>query len=60
MTELPRRGRPRSPNKKVPVTLRVDATVLETFKATGRGWQTRMNEALAQWAATNKTTQEQQ
>ena len=43
---VPSRGRPRLANPKVPVTLRVDADVLERFKATGKGWQSRMNEAL--------------
>jgi uncharacterized protein (DUF4415 family) len=31
---------------KAKVTLRLDRGVLEHFKATGKGWQTRMNEAL--------------
>lgn len=43
---VPSRGRPRIANPKIPVTLRVDADVLERFKATGKGWQSRMNEAL--------------
>lgn len=43
---VPSRGRPRLANPKVPVTLRVDADVLERFKAGGKGWQSRMNEAL--------------
>lgn len=32
---------------KVAVSLRIDRAVLDAFKATGRGWQTRMNDALA-------------
>jgi BrnA antitoxin of type II toxin-antitoxin system len=28
------------------VTLRLDAVLVETFRATGRGWQTRLNETL--------------
>lgn len=31
---------------KVAVSLRIDRAVLEAYKATGRGWQTRMNDAL--------------
>ena len=31
---------------KVPVTIRLDADIVERFKATGRGWQSRMNDAL--------------
>ena len=40
------RGRPRIDRPKVLLTLRVDADVLDAFKASGPGWQTRMNEAL--------------
>ena len=43
---VPSRGRPRLDRPKVPVTLRVDADVLDSFKAGGKGWQSRMNEAL--------------
>jgi uncharacterized protein (DUF4415 family) len=39
-------GRPRSTNPKVPVNVRLDAEVLESLKAGGRGWQTRMNAIL--------------
>jgi uncharacterized protein (DUF4415 family) len=40
------RGRPKSDNPKVAQTLRLDSEVLAYFKATGAGWQTRMNNAL--------------
>ena len=30
-------------------TVRFDRDVLAAFKATGKGWQTRMNEALREW-----------
>lgn len=39
-----RRGRPSS-GKRI-ITLRLDPEVIEKFKATGPGWQARMNEAL--------------
>lgn len=42
------RGKQKEPTK-VAVTVRYDADVLEAFKATGRGWQTRMNAALKEW-----------
>ncbi len=29
-------------------SIRIDRDVLQAFKATGPGWQTRMNEALAE------------
>lgn len=47
-----RGGRPRSETKRVPVSLRIDPAVLDAFKATGAGWQTRMNDALAEAAKT--------
>jgi uncharacterized protein (DUF4415 family) len=39
------RGPQRTPVKKK-ISLRVDAEVLAYYKATGPGWQTRVNEAL--------------
>jgi uncharacterized protein (DUF4415 family) len=45
----PKRGRPVSARPKAHVNLRLDADVLATFKATGRGWQTRINAALREW-----------
>ena len=45
-----RRGRPLGSGSKVQVTLRLDAEVLERFKATGAGWQTRINDALKSWS----------
>ena len=40
------RGRPRAETTKQQVTLRLDRDVLERFRATGKGWQSRINEAL--------------
>lgn len=40
-----RLGRPRGSEKEA-VSIRLDKDVLEKFKATGPGWQTRINEAL--------------
>lgn len=34
---------------KVSTTVRLDADVLEGLRATGRGWQTRVNSALRAW-----------
>ncbi len=45
-----RRGRPLGSGKKVQVTLRLDADLLEKFKSTGSGWQTRVNDALKSWS----------
>lgn len=43
------RGRPAKDVTKVLVSIRFDAAVLDAFKATGEGWQTRMNDALREW-----------
>ena len=40
-----RRGRPAGSDKTL-VSLRIDNDVLERFRATGAGWQTRINQAL--------------
>ncbi|VXC71159.1 conserved hypothetical protein [Massilia sp. 9I] len=44
------RGRPKTDAPKQPISIRVDSRVLDAFKATGDGWQTRMNDALVEWA----------
>ena len=41
-----KRGRPKASNPKEAVNLRLSPKVLEHFRATGRGWQTRINDAL--------------
>jgi uncharacterized protein (DUF4415 family) len=51
---LIRRGRPPAENPKVHTGLRLDADVLEAFKAGGKGWQTRINEALKDWLKTHR------
>ena len=43
------RGPQKGP-KKVPVSLRVDADVMDAYTATGKGYQIRMNEALRRGA----------
>ena len=40
------RGRPKSAAPKVSTTLRLDPDVLESFRADGPGWQSRINAAL--------------
>lgn len=39
-------GRPRLEKPKVPVSLRLDPDVLNFFKASGPGWQTRLEDVL--------------
>jgi uncharacterized protein (DUF4415 family) len=40
------RGRPKLPETKMQVTLRLDADVLKKFRAGGPGWQSRINDVL--------------
>lgn len=47
-TVLRGRGKQKAPTK-VAVTLRYSPEVIDSFRATGKGWQTRMDEALKQW-----------
>ncbi|NJL27760.1 MAG: BrnA antitoxin family protein [Thermoanaerobaculia bacterium] len=44
-------GRPRSPNPRKLITLRLPADVIERWRATGPGWQTRMAERLSRGPA---------
>lgn len=48
IAELGRRrpGRPKSPNSKLTIGLRLDADIIAAFRATGPGWHTRINAAL--------------
>jgi uncharacterized protein (DUF4415 family) len=46
-----RRGRPKSAVHKVPVKVRLDPHVVEFFRGSGPGWQTRMNAALSAYVA---------
>lgn len=46
---LVKRGRPKLPVIKRQLTVRYDADVISAFKATGKGWQSRMNDALREW-----------
>ncbi len=46
---LVRRGRPIGSGTKTPVTIRLDKEIVDQFKETGTGWQTRMNNALRDW-----------
>lgn len=47
------RGRPRLASTKELVSIRYDADVLEAFRSSGDGWQTRMNDALKDWLRTH-------
>ena len=46
------RGAQKKPVK-VPTTIRFDADLLDALKASGKGWQTRVNEAVREWLKTH-------
>ena len=46
LAAIQKRGRPKKANPKQKVMLRIDPDVLDAFKLEGKGWQTRMNDAL--------------
>ena len=47
------RGRPKSENKKLLVSVRYSPEVVAYFKSTGEGWQSRMDSVLLQYVARN-------
>jgi uncharacterized protein (DUF4415 family) len=51
-----KRGRPvgsRKADNKVQTAIRFDPDVLSALKATGRGWQTRVNDVMREWVASH-------
>lgn len=48
-----RRGRPLASVTKERITIRLSRDVVESFRATGDGWQTRMDAALKDWLKTH-------
>jgi uncharacterized protein (DUF4415 family) len=44
---------PEAENTQLTLTMRYDAEVIDAFKATGNGWQLRMNTALRDWLKTH-------
>lgn len=40
------RGRPPAEKTKIPVTIRLDPDVVDFYRSTGKGWQSRMNDDL--------------
>jgi uncharacterized protein (DUF4415 family) len=54
--KLIRRGRPPSEHPKEAIKLRIDPDVLAHFRATGPGWQTRINDALRRAAKRVRAT----
>ncbi|NTW80035.1 MAG: BrnA antitoxin family protein [Geobacteraceae bacterium] len=44
-------GRPKAETTKIPTAIRLSADVVEYFKSTGAGWQSRIDAALRDWMA---------
>ena len=49
-----RRGRPKSAAPKRATNIRLDSDVLDHYRATGPGWQSRINQALRKAAGLGK------
>jgi len=54
MEAIRKRGRPPLDNPKEQINIRLDAPILAAFRATGRGWQTRINEVLGEAVAAGR------
>ncbi len=48
-----KKGRPRSQKTKVLLSVRYSPEVVEYFKTSGKGWQTRMDEVLREYVASH-------
>ena len=53
LTKLKGRGPQREPTKQR-ITIRLSPEVVQKFRATGDGWQTRVDAALKQWLKSHK------
>jgi len=51
---IARAGRPKLAEPKKAVNIRLSPDILEAFKAGGKGWQTRINNALHDWLKEHK------
>lgn len=49
--QMIRRGRPKLDAPKKAVTMRLDADVADRLRASGKGWQTRLNAKIRDWLA---------
>ncbi|MCU7836054.1 MAG: BrnA antitoxin family protein [gamma proteobacterium symbiont of Taylorina sp.] len=52
-SKLKKIGRPVSDKTKDRVNIRLDKEITTYFKATGKGWQTRVNDVLAKYVASH-------
>lgn len=51
--ETRQRGRPKAEVTKERITIRLSPEVVQSFRATGDGWQTRIDAALKDWLKTH-------
>ena len=49
-----RRGRPLADVTKERITIRLSSDVVRAFRESGDGWQTRINDALADWLKSHR------
>ncbi|AMG88075.1 MULTISPECIES: BrnA antitoxin family protein [Bordetella] len=54
LKQMKRIGRPKAEVTKERITIRLSPDVLERFRATGTGWQTRVDAALRDWLKTHQ------
>ena len=47
--KLVSRGRPKAAERKVAISIRLDPDVVDTLRAGGPGWQSRVNDILKDW-----------
>ncbi len=57
LATLVKRGRPPKSIPKKSTTIRLDAEVLEYFKAQGKGWQTKINDILHGYVDSHRTAE---
>lgn len=55
--QLRRPGRPPAAVTKERITIRLSPEVVGSFRATGAGWQTRINNALRDWLREHRPTE---
>ena len=54
--EAVKRGRPLATATKERITIRLSPEVVQAFRASGEGWQTRVDSALKDWLKTHSPT----
>lgn len=54
LKQMKKIGRPKAEVTKERITIRLSPDVVEAFKASGAGWQTRIDTALKDWLKTHR------